>query len=63
MQVCLTLADPMTEKREMTSLIQAMEELSLTEATMVTLDEDQQLEKDGKKIRIIPAWKFLVMNE
>jgi len=62
-QVCLTLADPMTEKREMTSLTQAMDELSLTEATIVTLDEDQQIEKDGKKIRIIPAWKFLVMNE
>ena len=62
-QVCLTLADPMTEKREMTSLIQAMDELSLTEATMVTLDEDRQIEKDGKNIRIIPAWKYLVSIE
>ena len=62
-QVCLTLADPMTEKREMTSLTQAMDELSLTEATIVTLDEDQQIEKDGKKIRIIPAYKYLISIE
>jgi len=62
-QVCLSLADPLTKKREMTSLIQAMDELSLTEATMVTLDEDQQIEKDGKNIRIIPAYKYLISIE
>ena len=61
-QVCLSLADPLTKKREMTSLTQAMDELRLTEATIVTLDEDQQIEKDGKKIRIIPAWKYLILN-
>jgi hypothetical protein len=40
-----------------------MDELSLTEAIMVTLDEDQQVEKDGKNIRIIPAWKYLIINK
>ena len=39
-----------------------MDELSLTEATIVTLDEDEQIKKDGKNIRIIPAWKYLIMN-
>jgi predicted AAA+ superfamily ATPase len=62
-QVCLSLADPLTRKREMTSLTRAMDELGLTQATMVTLDEDQQVEKDGKNIRILPAWKYLVMND
>jgi predicted AAA+ superfamily ATPase len=62
-QVCLSLADPLTRKREMTSLTRAMDELRLTQATMVTLDEDQPVEKDGKNIRIIPAWKYLVMND
>ncbi len=61
-QVCLSLADPLTKKREMTSLTQAMDELRLTEATIVTLDEDQQIEKNGINIRIIPAWKYLIMN-
>jgi len=61
-QVSLSMADLVTKKREMTSLVQAMDELSLTEASVVTLNEDQQIEKDGKKIRIIPAWKFLVIK-
>jgi predicted AAA+ superfamily ATPase len=61
-QVCLSLADTLTKKREMISLDRAMDELRLTEATIVTLDEDQEIEKEGKKIRVIPAWKFLIMN-
>jgi predicted AAA+ superfamily ATPase len=60
-QVCLSLADPLTKKREITSLTQAMEELDLKEATIVTLDEDQQIEIDGISIRIMPAWKYLIM--
>lgn len=62
-QVCLSLANPLTKKREMTSLAQAMDELHLTDATIVTLDEVQLVEKDGKNIKIIPAWKYLVMND
>jgi len=62
-QVSLSIVDPLTKKREMMSLVQAMAELSLTEASVVTLYEDQQIEKDGKNIRIIPAWKYLVMND
>lgn len=61
-QVCLSLADTLTRKREMTALVRAMDELHLTDATIITLDEDQQIEKDGKLIRIIPAWKYLIMN-
>ena len=61
-QVCPSLADPLTRKREITPLTRAMEDLGLTEGTIVTLDEDQQLENDGKKIRIIPAWKYLISN-
>ena len=51
-QVCLSMTDALTKKREMTSLARAMDELHLTDATIVTLDEDQQVEKDGKNIRI-----------
>ena len=61
--MCFSLVDPLTKKREMTSLTQAMDELRLTEATIVTLDEDQQIEKDGKKIRIIPVYKYLISIE
>jgi predicted AAA+ superfamily ATPase len=61
-QVCFSLADPLTQKREIASLDRAMDELSLTQATIVTLDENQQIEKGGKNIRIIPAWRYLIFN-
>lgn len=62
-QVCYSLVDPLTKKREIASLTRAMEELRLTEATIITWDEGDQLEKDGKKIKVIPAWKFLITDE
>jgi predicted AAA+ superfamily ATPase len=61
-QVCLSLNDTSTRKREISSLFQAMDELNLKESIIVSLDEDDLIEKEEKKIYIIPAWKYLVMN-
>jgi predicted AAA+ superfamily ATPase len=61
-QVCSTLNDPLTAKREITSLLQAMDELDLKAATIVTLQEEKEFEKDNKQIRIVPAWKFFIMD-
>lgn len=61
-QVCLSLNDTSTRKRETSSLYLAMDELNLKESIIVSLDEDDLIENDGKKINIIPAWKYLVMN-
>jgi predicted AAA+ superfamily ATPase len=62
LQVCITLDDPLTAKREITSLLQAMDELDLQESTIVSLQEEKEIEKDNKKIRIVPAWKFLIKD-
>ena len=62
LQVCSTLNDPLTAKREITSLLQAMDELDLKAATIVSLQEEKEIEKDDKQIRIMPAWKFLIMD-
>ena len=62
LQVCSTLNDPLTAKREITSLLQAMDELDLKAATIVSLQEEKEIEKDSKQIRIVPAWKFLIMD-
>jgi hypothetical protein len=61
-QVCLSLNDTSTRKREISSLFQAMDELNLKASIIVSLDENDLIEKEGKKISIIPAWKYLVMN-
>jgi predicted AAA+ superfamily ATPase len=59
-QTCESLADPKTRKREVTSLTEAMAELGLKSATIVTRNEDEEIEVKGGKIEVIPAWRFLL---
>ena len=59
-QVTFTLNDPLTLKRETTSLFQAMDELSIQEATIVTMDDEDTIEGYGKKINVVPTWKYLL---
>jgi predicted AAA+ superfamily ATPase len=59
-QACLSLNDPLTKKREISSLFQAMDELNLKASNIVTLEEEDVIEKDGRKINVIPAWKYLI---
>lgn len=59
-QVCFSLNDPVTKKREISSLTQAMEELDLRESTIVSMDEEEVMEEGGKRIKVMPAWKYLL---
>lgn len=59
-QASLSLKDPQTRKREISSLIQAMTELDLETSTVVTLDEEDVVEQKGMTIRVIPAWKYMI---
>jgi predicted AAA+ superfamily ATPase len=59
-QVCESLADPQTRKREVTALREAMTELSLTAATIVTKNEEEKIVVDGGTIDVIPAWRYLL---
>lgn len=59
-QVCLTLNDEATRRREIRGLIQALERFHLAEGYIITLDEDEELEVKGKKIIVRPCWKWLL---
>lgn len=60
-QVCETLTlSPETQRREITALSEAMRERKITEATLVTRNETQDLETPEGRIRVLPAWKFLL---
>ena len=59
-QVCFSLNDPLTKKREILSLIHAMEELNLQKSTIITMEEEGVLEEGKKRLEIIPAWKYLL---
>jgi predicted AAA+ superfamily ATPase len=56
-QVCWDIHDPVTQKREVRTLLSAMQELGLSRGTIVTwLDEDVS----EKRLDIVPAWKWLL---
>ncbi len=59
-QVCETLASPVTRQREISALQHAMRELGLSEATIVTRNESEQITGNKGTINIIPVWRFLL---
>jgi len=59
-QVCESLADPQTRKRETTALEEAMTELGLTTGTIVSRTESGQIKTGRGIIEVVPAWRFLL---
>ncbi len=62
-QVCETLADPLTRKRETTALLEAMAECGSDKGIIVTRNESGQIESGKGSIEVIPAWRFLLSQE
>lgn len=58
-QVCESLSDPKTRKREIDALNEAMIELKLTHSIVVTANETEQIQSPIGKIEVMPAWQFL----
>lgn len=59
-QVCLTMADEATKRREVSALREAMKRFDNDTATIVTLDEEEDIEVEEGTIHVIPAWKWLL---
>ncbi len=59
-QVCDSMADPQTRKRELTALSEAMSELNLPEAVIVTRNEEVQIPVEAGMILVVPVWRFLL---
>jgi len=59
-QVCESLAEPQTRKRETAALSEAMTELNLKHGTIVTRNEDERIDVGGRTIEVVPMWRFLL---
>ena len=59
-QVCESMADPGTRKRELTALNEAMAEQQITTGTIVTKNDKETIEVPAGIIEIIPAFQFLL---
>jgi predicted AAA+ superfamily ATPase len=58
-QVCDSLADTQTRKREIGALHEAMVECGTTSGIIVTRSEEERIVVECGEITVIPAWKFL----
>ena len=59
-QVCESMAEPQTRKREIAALNEAMDELKLSSGTIVTRGEEEQIQVESGKIDVVPVWRFLL---
>lgn len=57
-QVCESLVDTQTRKREVAALSDAMAELGLTTGIIVTRNEEERIETGPGIIEVLPAWRF-----
>lgn len=66
-QVCLSLKDPKTAKREINGLLEAMAQYQLTDGLIITKDESNnfEIEHEGKTyaITVMPCWRWLLEAE
>lgn len=62
LQVCESMADPRTRKRELGALSDAMAELDLKSGTIVTLNQEETIAVASGRIEAVPAWRCLLRN-
>lgn len=58
-QVCFDLNEENSE-RELNGLVLCGKHLGLRNGTVLTLDQEKKLTKEGMKIEILPVWKWLL---
>ena len=61
-QVCYNLKNKKTISREIGALWEALSETGITKGIIVTNDDEKVVEESGKKIMVIPTWKFLITD-
>jgi hypothetical protein len=59
-QVCFSLADNDTKKREIRALRKASDKLKCDNLVIITWDQEGSEVKDSREIRLIPLWKWLL---
>jgi uncharacterized protein len=61
-QVTVSLEDPEVKKRELKGLIKAAENLRCKQLLLITWDEEGIEEDGGRKVQVVPIWKWLLLK-
>ena len=59
-QVSYSLLDPDTEKREVDALVKLNKVLPMRQLTIITKDEERNIEVEDVTIHVVPVWKWLL---
>jgi len=62
-QVSLSLQNPITKTREVDGLLEAMKKYTLDKGLILTMEDEDIIQKGDKKIIIKPVWKWLLEHE
>lgn len=62
-QVCFSIADRDTKKREIRALLRASDKFRCEDLIIITWDEDGQETVNSKKIKFIPLWLWLLKED
>lgn len=59
-QVTIVMNDEKTRKREIEGLMEAMNAYGLAEGYILTMEEKEELEIDGKQVHVLPTWEWML---
>jgi uncharacterized protein len=59
-QVCYTLSTENLD-REINGLIEAMDFFDVQQGTIVSYNQSEVFNKDGKTIKVLPAWEYMML--
>ncbi|NPA48278.1 MAG: ATP-binding protein [Thermococci archaeon] len=62
-QVSYALDEPQTRERELKALLRASEALNCQNLTVVTWEEEGVEEINGKRVRLVPLWRWLTESD
>jgi hypothetical protein len=57
-QVTIEISDNKSREREIKGLVQSCQIFGLDEGVILTLDHTEELEKEGVRVCILPAWQY-----
>lgn len=62
-QVCYEVKNSEVEQREIKALAEAGKELKVSQLTVLTWDEEREVERDDRTIKFKPLWKWLLEKQ
>lgn len=62
-QASYSIRDPQTRDREVSGLLSLPNELKITKMLIITKEEEDIIEEQGKTIEVVPIWKWLIEGD